>query len=93
MKLPSSSYPRNPSNGVDPTSVTRCKDPGNLSPRERLRELTAILVRGVHLLRESRPVWPESGQFPADSSPPGLEAVATSRPYGLRCQPERPTEE
>lgn len=67
-------------------------DPESLTPHERLSEITAILATGVHRLRAITPVTPESGEISRESSQAGLEAVATSSPYGSERQPERTLE-
>lgn len=67
-------------------------DPASMTPHERLSELTAILVNGVHRLRAITPVPPDDHPIPGESSQTGLEAVATTRPYGTGCQPERTPE-
>jgi len=67
--------------------------PDSLTPHERLRELTAILANGIHRLRGASPAPPEGRQIPGDSSPTGLEAVATTRPDGPKREPESAREE
>jgi len=67
--------------------------PDSLTPHERLRELTAILANGIHRLRGASPVPPEGRQIPTDSSPIGLEAIATTRPDGPKREPESAREE
>lgn len=63
-----------------------------LTPHERLCELTAILANGIQRLRAIPPATPECGEIPGESLPNGLEAVATTRPYGPGRQPERTPE-
>ena len=85
-----------------PTSTRLCWPAGRpegdpegaalLTPHERLRELTAILANGIHRLRTITPAVPECPEIPAESSQTGLEAVATTRPYGTGRQPERTPE-
>jgi len=53
------------------------------APHQRLRELAAILATGIQRLRTNRSAWPDSSDFSAESSPSGLEAVATTRPDGV----------
>lgn len=65
----------------------------SMSPHDRLLELSAIIANGIHRLRGSSPASPNSFENPAESPPPALEAVATTRPDGPRCQPERTPEE
>ena len=65
-------------------------DPASLASHERLSELTSILAKAVNRLR-SRPRIAASGD-PPESSQTGLEAVATTRPYGNGRQPERTPE-
>jgi len=67
-------------------------DSVSLAPHERLRELTAILANGIHRLHAITPAVPECGQIPGESAVTGLEAVATTRPYGTGRQPERTPE-
>ncbi len=68
-------------------------DPDSLTPHERLRELTAILANGIHHLRAIPPDPLECREIPAESSQTGLEAVAPTRPYGSKRQPESAMEE
>ncbi len=67
-------------------------DSVSLTAHERLRELTSILANGIHRLRAITPALPECAQIPGESSQTGLEAVATTRPYGNGRQPERTPE-
>lgn len=74
-------------------------DPALLKPHERLRELAAILARGIQRCRTGSPVTPESAAEPAKpiknqpkSSRNGLEFLSASRPDGQR-QPETTREE
>ena len=65
-------------------------EPGSLTPHQRLLELASILAKGLGRLgkrpRTAAPIdAPESSQT-------GLEAVATTRPYGTGRQPERTPE-
>ncbi len=65
-------------------------DPVSLTPHERLCELTSILAKAVNRL-QSRPRIVAPIDLP-ESSQTGLEAVATTRPYGTGRQPERTPE-
>ena len=61
-------------------------EPGSLTPHQRLLELASILAKGLSRLgKRPRIAAPESSQT-------GLEAVATTRPYGTGRQPERTPE-
>ncbi|MCK6485022.1 MAG: hypothetical protein HUU22_07160 [Phycisphaerae bacterium] len=58
-------------------------DPFNLTPHERLRELTAILANGIHRLRGITPTGLKNCQIPAESSPTGLDLGAQTCPEGV----------
>lgn len=62
-------------------------DPSNFSPHERLRELTAILARGIHRLRARPPVHPENLKIPAEFSQTGLDPGARTCPHGVVATP------
>lgn len=69
-------------------------DPTNLTPHQRLRELSAILASGIRRNRTKATVTPDSAFDASEISPNeressqnGLEFVERSRPDG-RCQPE-----
>ncbi|MCK6486452.1 MAG: hypothetical protein L6R00_20235 [Phycisphaerae bacterium] len=72
--------------GVGSTEATPMRpatdDPSNLSPHERLRELTAILANGIHRIRQIPPMGPKAGQIPAEFSPIGLDPGARTCPDG-----------
>ncbi len=69
-------------------------DPTNLTPHQRLRELSAILASGIRRSRTNTPVAPDSAFDASEISPNerkssqnGLEFHSPSRPDG-QCQPE-----
>jgi hypothetical protein len=64
-------------------------DPSNLTPHERLRELTAILANGIHRLHAIPSAPPECGQIPAESSQTGLDPGARTCPDGAVLTRER----
>jgi hypothetical protein len=77
---------------VGPVSLTRYEGPSELSPHERLRELTAILANGIHRLHTRTPASPERHEIPSESSPTALEAAARTCPDGPGRQPKRTPE-
>ncbi len=92
MTPPSRSARRPIGDQADLVSM-RCQEIlSELSPNERLRELTAILANGIHRLRAIPPASPERREIPAESSQTGLEAVAGTRPDGVGRQQERTPE-
>ena len=70
---------------------TESMDPSSQTPHQRLLELASILARAVARLRKYRFIAAASDS--PESSRIGLEAVATTRPYGSRRQPETTPEE
>ena len=69
-------------------------DPTNLTPHQRMRELSAILASGIRRTRTRAQVTPDPAFDASEISPNereisqyGLEFPSPSRPDG-RCQPE-----